>query len=303
MKTRAKPNHQANRMQLTSLTVSFQPLTLPVFIILTVLLLGGCGTVSQSVHLPPVAETSSGQMQAGRFVWIDLVTEDVVAAASFYSRLFGWHAAKSDVNGEYYLFYLDGKPVAGMAATENRDETAPESLWLATLSVSDLDNSVASVKANGGKVLEGPLETVGRGRMVLVSDPADAHFILLGAGGDSPVGRKAKTGQWHWIDLITQNGNRARAFYTAVFGYEVKPVEADEEHQYDLFIRDKRATAGLVELQWEGLEDNWLPYFKVADVDRSIENARSLGGKLILQSGKVAVLADPTGAAFGIQMR
>ena len=61
--------------------------------------------------------------------------------------------------------------------------------------------------------------------------------------------------------------------------------------------------AGLVELEWEGLEDNWLPYFKVADIDRSIENARSFGGKLILQSGKVAVLADPTGAAFGIQAR
>ena len=61
--------------------------------------------------------------------------------------------------------------------------------------------------------------------------------------------------------------------------------------------------AGIVEIEWEGLEDNWLPYFKVVDVDRSIEKARSLGGKLILQSGKVAVLSDPTGAAFGIQTR
>jgi predicted enzyme related to lactoylglutathione lyase len=139
--------------------------------------------------------------------------------------------------------------------------------------------------------------------MALVSDPADAPLILLGAAGDSPVGRKAKIGQWHWIDLITQDGNRARAFYTALFGYQVKPVEAVEDHQYDLFIREKRAVAGLVELQWEGLEDNWLPYFKVADVSRSIEFARKLGGKLILQSGKVAVLADPTGAAFGIQAR
>ena len=135
-------------------------------------------------------------------------------------------------------------------------------------SVSDVDKSVASVKAQGGKVLEGPLDAAGRGRMALVSDPADAPFILLEAVGDSPVGRKAKAGQWHWIDLITQDGNRAQAFYTALFGYQVKPVEAGEEHQYDLFIRDKRAVAGLVELQWEGLEDNWLPYFKVADVDQ-----------------------------------
>ena len=92
-------------------------------------------------------------------MWIDLLTEDVVAAASFYSHLFGWRAAKSDENREYYLFYLDGKPIAGMAAMENKDAAAPESLWLATISVSDVDQRVASVKAQGGKVLEGPLES------------------------------------------------------------------------------------------------------------------------------------------------
>jgi len=303
MKTPIESNHHVKRTQMAGLTLLFHHLTLPVLMILTAFLLAGCGAVTQSIHLPPVAKSSTGKIQDGRFVWIDLVTEDVVAAASFYSRLFGWQAARSAEDGEYYRFYLDGKPIAGMAATESKDAAAPESMWLATIAVSDVDKSLASVKAQGGQVLEGPLDAAGRGRMALVSDPADAPFILLGAGGDSPVGRKAKAGQWHWIDLITQDGNRARAFYTTLFGYQVKPVEAGKEHQYDLFIRDKRAVAGLVELEWEGLEDNWLPYFKVADVDRSIENARNLGGKLILQSGKVAVLAGPTGAVFGIQAR
>jgi predicted enzyme related to lactoylglutathione lyase len=303
MKAPIKPNHHVKTTKTAGLTVQFHRLTLPVTLILTLYLLSGCGTFSQSVYLPPVTETSPGPVKEGNFVWIDLVTEDVEAAASFYSRLFGWRATKSDVNREYFLFYLDDKPVAGMVAMENKDAAAPESLWLATMSVSDVDKSLVSVKTHGGKVLEGPLDAAGRGRMVLVSDSADAPFILLGASGDSPVGRKAKIGQWHWIDLITQDGNRSRAFYTAMFGYQVKPVEADEEHQYDIFIQDQRAVAGIVELQWEGLEDNWLPYFKVADIDRSIENARSLGGKLILQSGKVAVLVDPTGAVFGIQAR
>jgi len=303
MKTPIESNHHVKRAQMAGLTLLFYHLTLPVLMILTAFLLAGCGAVTQSIHLPPVAKSSTGKIQDGRFVWIDLVTEDVVAAASFYSRLFGWQAARSAEDGEYYRFYLDGKPIAGMAATESKDATAPESMWLATIAVSDVDKSLASVKAQGGQVLEGPLDAAGRGRMALVSDPADAPFILLGAVGDSPVGKKAKPGQWHWIDLITQDGNRARAFYTTLFDYQVKPVEATKEHQYDLFIRDKRAVAGLVELEWEGLEDNWLPYFKVADVDKSIESARNLGGNLILKSGKVAVLSDPTGAAFGIQAR
>ena len=303
METQIELYYQTKAALSTRLAVPFQRPTLPVLIILMLFLLAGCGAINQSVLLPPVTQTYTAKIHDGHFVWIDLVTEDVVAAASFYSRLFGWRAARSNENEQYYLFYLGSKPVAGMAASENKDTAAPESLWLATISVGDVDTSVASVKANGGMLLGGPLDAVGRGRMALVSDPAEAPFIILGAGSDSPVGRKAKIGQWHWIDLVTQDGNRAKDFYTAVFGFQVKPVEAGKDHQYDLFILDKRAVAGLVELEWEGLEDNWLPHFKVADVDQIIASARNLGGKLILQSGKVAVLTDPTGAAFGIQMR
>jgi predicted enzyme related to lactoylglutathione lyase len=57
----------------------------------------------------------------------------------------------------------------------------------------------------------------------------------------------------------------------------------------------------VVELGWEGLEDNWLPYFKVDNIDRIIKKARQGGGGLIVRSGDVAILSDPTGAAFGIQ--
>ena len=235
-------------------------------------------------------------------MWVDLLTEDVVAAASFYSQLFGWRAARSDENGQYYLFTLDGTPVAGMTETESKDAAAFESLWLATISVSNVDKSVASLKASGGKVLEGPLDAVGRGRMVLTSDPANAPFILLEAGGDVPMGSKIKIGQWLWTDLITQDENRAQAFYKVLFGYQSKRIETGDGHRYFVLKRDERVVAGIVELKWEGLEDNWLPYFKVTDVNRSIKIARNLGGALILKSGSVAVLTDSTGAAFGIQM-
>jgi len=295
--------HQAKHAQPLRKTLSTKRPTMPGIILLTLFLLAGCGAVNQSVSLPPVAQTPAAKIQDGRFVWIDLVTEDVVAAASFYGRFFGWRAARSDENGEYYLFYLDGKPVAGMAAMENKAADAPESLWIATMSVSDVDKSVASVKANGGKVLEGPLDAAGRGRMALVSDATDAPVILLAAGGEKPTGVKTNDGQWFWTDMISRDGSSARAFYTAMAGYEVKQVEAGKGHRYDIFKRDGRAVAGLVELEWEGLEDNWLPYFKVTDVNRFIESAQNMGGRLILLSGNAAVLADPTGAAFGIQAR
>ena len=301
MRTPIKPNHLMQQAVVRPQTVCLQHLFVYALIVGTALMLAGCGTFTQNVKLPPVAEAPVDQIQDGRFVWIDLLTEDVVAAASFYCQLFGWQAAQSKENREYYLFTRDGKPVAGMTAMESKDADASESLWLATISVSDVDQRVATAKAHGGQVLEGPLDAVGRGRMVLIGDAADAPIILLAAGGRGPTGSKAMPGQWLWIDLVTQDGKRAQNFYTALFGYEATPMEADEEHRYVVLKREGRAAAGLVELDWEGLADNWLPYFRVADLNQSIEAARDLGGSLVLKHGSVAVLADPTGAAFAIQ--
>ena len=61
------------------------------------------------------------------------------------------------------------------------------------------------------------------------------------------------------------------------------------------------ARAGLVEMQCEDLEDNWLPYVKVDDIESTISKVRELGGNLILETEDVATLVDPTGAVFSIQ--
>ena len=61
--------------------------------------LTGCATF-QKHALPPVP----GAHADGRLVWVDVLTEDIAAAASFYSRLFGWRA-RSDQNPDYYWRY------------------------------------------------------------------------------------------------------------------------------------------------------------------------------------------------------
>jgi predicted enzyme related to lactoylglutathione lyase len=301
MNLRNRFKYRETRKNLDFLPFLFQGVAGLVLVGLAAILVVGCGALNQQVHLPPVADADNAKTEDGQFVWIDLLTEDTVTAASFYNRLFGWRAGKSNENGEYYLFSIDGKPVAGMTAMESKDAAASESFWLATISVSDVDRSVATAKAHGGQLLEGPLDAAGRGRMALIGDAADAPMILLAAGGRGPAGSNALPGQWLWVDLVTRDANRAQDFYNALFGYEATPMEAGEEHRYILLKREGRAVAGLVELDWEGLKDNWLPYFRVADVDQAIEAARNLGGSLVMKSGNVAVLADPVGAAFGIQ--
>ena len=149
--------------------------------------------------------------------------------------------------------------------------------------------------------MDGPLYAHGRGRMALVNDPAGASLILLRASGGDPADTKVGIGEWLWTDLFTQNAKNAGEFYTSLAGYQIAHVEMKEDHQFNVLKRDGRPRAGIVELQWEGLKDNWLPYFRVDDVDRAIDKARKFGGKLVLQAEDAAILSDPTGAVFGIQ--
>jgi predicted enzyme related to lactoylglutathione lyase len=50
----------------------------------------------------------------------------------------------------------------------------------------------------------------------------------------------------------------------------------------------------------------WLPFVRVQNVGESVAKAKQLGGKVLIEpdpeifNGKVAVVADPTGAAIGL---
>ena len=54
------------------------------------------------------------------------------------------------------------------------------------------------------------------------------------------------------------------------------------------------------------VQPNWLPFVRVKNVTESVAQAKELGGKALIEprpellDGKVAVIADPTGAAIGI---
>ena len=266
------------------------------------MLLSGCGTF-QMAQLPPVPSGPDAKPNAGKFVWIDLLTEDTGPASVFYEALFGWHTAPARHDKSYYVFSLDDNPVAGMAAIDNKNSEVPESWWLLSLSVDDVDRSVAVVKEHGGKLLQGPFDDAGRGRMALVSDPGGAPLILLRAAGGDPADEQAGVGAWFWTDLFTRDAKTAEAFYQALAGFQKTPFEVGADHRYRVFKQNGKARAGLVELQWDDLKDNWMPYVMVDDIKSTINAARELGGELIMETGDVAILVDPGGAVFGVQVK
>jgi hypothetical protein len=107
-----------------------------------------------------------------------------------------------------------------------------------------------------------------------------------------------------WIDVNGPDLDASAAFYSGLFGWEVAEAAPDDAAGgYRLFRLRGRDVAGLAPLQ-DGAPIAWTSYVSVADVGASAAAVGEAGGAVlmepfdVLESGHMAVVADPQGAAF-----
>ena len=136
------------------------------FIFLTIVLLNGCTSVSGpssgevKLALTPVTETPSGENFPGKFIWHDLVTSDARLAGKFYEQLLGWQI---EYHEQYAVVRNGDKLIAGILQVEPVEGGAREALWMPSVSVPDVDAAIERVEANGGLILNGPVDMDQRG--------------------------------------------------------------------------------------------------------------------------------------------
>lgn len=108
-----------------------------------------------------------------------------------------------------------------------------------------------------------------------------------------------------WLELATADPERAIAFYGAVLGWAATEPVGGAAGSRD-FSTDGAAVAGLRSRGGDG-PDAWTPYFAVADLDATLDAARSAGAGHVGPAepagdrGRRATLLDPAGAAFGCE--
>ncbi|MEZ5144251.1 MAG: VOC family protein [Acidimicrobiales bacterium] len=108
-----------------------------------------------------------------------------------------------------------------------------------------------------------------------------------------------------WVDLGTPDVDGAAAFYAGLLGWDVQDG-APETGGYRMCQLRGRAAAGLGPQQSPDMPPFWTCYVTVADADATTARARDLGGAVLVEPmdvmtfGRMAVLADPAGAAFSI---
>lgn len=116
-----------------------------------------------------------------------------------------------------------------------------------------------------------------------------------------------KPGTFCWIDLGTPDQDAAGEFYGALFGWQLKEDEnAEQTGGYRTARLGDDAVGGVMKLMQEGQPPAWMNYVCVEDADATVAKARQAGATVhaepmsVLDYGRMAILADPTGAVFGI---
>jgi predicted enzyme related to lactoylglutathione lyase len=121
-----------------------------------------------------------------------------------------------------------------------------------------------------------------------------------------PIRHAAPLGAPTWIDLATSDVDRAREFYGAVLGWTFESA-GPEYGGYVNAAKDGHPVAGMMAKneQMPG-PDGWTTYFHTADINATVAAAMTAGGTSCFDAmevpakGWMAMLTDPSGAAFGL---
>lgn len=251
------------------------------------------------------------EFRPGYFCWIELCSSDWKSAKPFYSQLFDWQILDQPIGEDCYYTMLQkgADDIAAMyQMTAEQQKSGAVSHWLAYVAVTHVDNSVARAVELGAKVLAGPHDVAGAGRMVMLQEPGGAIFALWQEGGHIGTQRQLEANTPYWFELVSKNSQKSRDFYTSLFDWQVETKDMGEM-EYTLFKVDDHPVAGMIEMTAEWGEDippHWMVYLAVLDCDSKAAHAQKLGGEICVpptdvpEVGRFCVITDPQGAVFSM---
>jgi uncharacterized protein len=119
--------------------------------------------------------------------------------------------------------------------------------------------------------------------------------------------QKHAPGMFCWVELAAKDGPAAKKFYRSLFDWGVDDIPNDAG-VYSMVQKKGKNAGGLYEQgpQEQGIPPHWNSYICVDNADETAEQAKKLGGNVILgpfdvmEHGRMAVILDPAGAAFSL---
>ena len=116
-------------------------------------------------------------------------------------------------------------------------------------------------------------------------------------------------GHFLWHELLTSDPAAAQPFYTSLMGWSTSLWEGGDR-PYTMWMLNELPIGGVMLLPEEarkmGALPHWLSYIGVSAIDETVEKAKGLGARILVDPmnipsvGRLAVVADPQGAAFAV---
>jgi len=246
--------------------------------------------------------------EVGAFCWAELSTSNEPGARAFYSAVFDWNVDVSEIpGGTYSTFTSSGRAVA--AAAQQRDDEAAQGVpphWNLYVSVDDADSFANKAAAAGGTVIVPAFDVMEFGRMAVIADPTGGVLGLWQSKAMAGYGVTDDPDTPGWHELMTPDIDKARAFYSELFGWSPKEYPM-ERGTYTVFMSGDKSRGGAMSTP-EDVGDLavWTIYFNVEDGDATVEKIKGAGGRVdfgpefVETVGSFASVADPQGAAFAV---
>ncbi|MDE3085661.1 MAG: VOC family protein [Acidobacteriota bacterium] len=108
-----------------------------------------------------------------------------------------------------------------------------------------------------------------------------------------------------WADHGAKDVERSNSFYSELFGW-VAEDQGEEAGHYTILRKAGKTVAGNMATMSPDQPCAWTSYVSVEDADKTVGRAKAAGATVfaepmdVMDIGRMAVFADPTGAAIGI---
>jgi predicted enzyme related to lactoylglutathione lyase len=116
------------------------------------------------------------------------------------------------------------------------------------------------------------------------------------------------TGKIIWHDLITEDFDAAKNFYSGMFGWTFTDAQRNSGSEYAVARSGDIYVGGIVAFAAPDDDANysrWLPYISVPNVDEAASRGTTAGAEVAVSPrnvdlGRVAAMIDPEGAVIGL---
>ncbi|HEX4741830.1 MAG TPA: VOC family protein [Caulobacteraceae bacterium] len=248
----------------------------------------------------------------GRFIWYELMTPDLEAAKSFYSKVVGWTAQDMPMaDGAYTVLEAAGAGVGGamVLSAEHKAQGVPPN-WTGYICVDDCDAAAEKAKALGGNVMRPPTDIPGIGRFAIITDPHGAVTAIMKPVPPSdarPRAPRGTLGHGAWHELYAGDAEADIPFYRELFGWtETGRFDMGPMGVYHLFGNADGQVGGIMTKPAQIPVACWCYYFEVDDADAAAERVKQAGGAIVQgpmdvpDGSRIVQATDPQGANFAL---